>query len=566
MSEPEPEPEPEPELEIRTARGRMTLAAALDLEYDVLPVLTSRQTQLAFLRDTEERPQQILALVSRHLGIATSNCVLTPSSEWIFGTFNLCLPITILDTRSGRLPPRVVMRLAVPQKSGESFAPGTVDEKLRCEAATYVWLERECPMIPIPRLLGIGFPGCQSFTRIENESWLHWMRWQVRRVLVWLRGDTLPDFYAHHRSAAQDLGYILIEYVEHGAMLSSSWREHFDDSTKRKNLYAGLANIMLNLSRVPLPRIGSWTMGNEGTISLTNRPFIDLNACWARDRIPLRIPRDRTYSSTGSYLQDLLAYQDARMQHQPNSILSRKDGLYQLSALVGLRAILPQIFKPESVREQYALHLCDLHQSNIFVDDDWNITRIIDFEFACSYPIELFHVPHWLTDRSMDELRGPEEVKYKAAYDQFVNSVAEREGATQGTSTLSQLLREHWSSGRMWCVAALGSVNGFPLIFSHHLRPRYIKEWDLESHAGPLAQLWSENVSEFLEAKARDFQDYERKVREVFMEVAAIEHGQSAVRECLPSNASEVAKVEEPPVNAPLCSAEEIGGGEKPKD
>ncbi|KEQ98347.1 hypothetical protein AUEXF2481DRAFT_36860 [Aureobasidium subglaciale EXF-2481] len=54
------------------------------------------------------------------------------------------------------------MRFPLPYNIGEYFAPGTIDEKLRCEAATYVWLNKHCPTIPLPRLLGMGFPGSQS--------------------------------------------------------------------------------------------------------------------------------------------------------------------------------------------------------------------------------------------------------------------------------------------------------------------------------------------------------------------------------------------------------------------
>lgn len=32
--------------------------------------------------------------------------------------------------------------------------------------------------------------------------------------------------------------------------------------------------------------------------------------------------------------------------------------------------------------------LTDLHQSNIFVDNDWHITAIVDLEWACSRPIK----------------------------------------------------------------------------------------------------------------------------------------------------------------------------------
>jgi hypothetical protein len=69
------------------------------------------------------------------------------------------------------------------------------------------------------------------------------------------------------------------------------------------------------------------------------------------------------------------------MRHQPNSILSEEDGIYQLSALVGLRDLLPR-FWDRSASGSFVLDLADLHQSNIFVDEDWNVTRLINLEFA----------------------------------------------------------------------------------------------------------------------------------------------------------------------------------------
>jgi hypothetical protein len=37
-----------------------------------------------------------------------------------------------------------------------------VDEKLRCEVATYSWIHQNCPMVPIPCLYGFGFPDGQT--------------------------------------------------------------------------------------------------------------------------------------------------------------------------------------------------------------------------------------------------------------------------------------------------------------------------------------------------------------------------------------------------------------------
>jgi hypothetical protein len=54
-------------------------------------------------------------------------------------------------------------------------------------------------------------------------------------------------------------GYLVMDYI--GSldlqMLSKTWNEHRHQRDKRTNLFKGLSRIMLALSRVPLPRIGS---------------------------------------------------------------------------------------------------------------------------------------------------------------------------------------------------------------------------------------------------------------------------------------------------------------------
>lgn len=208
------------------------------------------------------------------------------------------------------------------------------------------------------------------------------------------------------------------------------------------------------------------------------------------------------------------------MQHQPNSVLDRDDGISQLSALVGLRAILPRHFNIHQNHEQFVMNFTDLHQSNIFVDENWNITRVIDLEFAYSCPIELVQVPHWLSGRGVDQLYGPHLEEFQILHDQFVDVVAGRERAKQQNDALSQRLREDWSSGRIWYTMALGSLDALPSLFAQHLQGRYFQKWQFETHAWPLAQLWTENVSKFLEMKVDGMQEYKDKVRRVFSEVA----------------------------------------------
>lgn len=101
-------------------------------------------------------------------------------------------------------------------------------------------------------------------------------------------------------------------------------------------------------------------------------------------------------------------YHDNRIHHQPNSIHDEDDGYQQLAALTMMRAILPQFISRDYRHGPFVFTLTDLHQSNIFVDDKWNITGLIDLEWACSLPIELQSPPYWLSGRSVDDIEHGE--------------------------------------------------------------------------------------------------------------------------------------------------------------
>jgi hypothetical protein len=58
--------------------------------------------------------------------------------------FNVCAPVYVDDwVRSPRK--RVLIRYALPFKLAESQCPGNVEETLRCEAATFIWIKQYCP-------------------------------------------------------------------------------------------------------------------------------------------------------------------------------------------------------------------------------------------------------------------------------------------------------------------------------------------------------------------------------------------------------------------------------------
>jgi hypothetical protein len=149
---------------IRTTKWKeVTLEEALDDDWDMIPPLTAFAKTREYCQYLDRNRIQLERIISRHLGMPSTDFVLLSQDHWVWGSFNVCLPLDIKRTnRTSRLPRQAILRFPLPFRCGEEYSPGNVEEKLRCEAATYIWLQQNCPSIPTPRLLAIGLPGAES--------------------------------------------------------------------------------------------------------------------------------------------------------------------------------------------------------------------------------------------------------------------------------------------------------------------------------------------------------------------------------------------------------------------
>jgi hypothetical protein len=157
-------------------------------------------------------------------------------------------------------------------------------------------------------------------------------------------------------------------------MLSNTWPEKQHDINLRTNFFRDLSRILLSTSRIPLPQIGSFSIDSGGFLCLNNRPLsIEIQEL-ENEKVSIDIPRDCTYSSVESYVADILCTHDSRLRDQPNAVNNIQDCGYQMSALAAMRTITPLVFRRDFRRGPFVFTLTDLHQSNIFVDDNWHIT------------------------------------------------------------------------------------------------------------------------------------------------------------------------------------------------
>lgn len=281
---------------------------------------------------------------------------------------------------------------------------------------------------------------------------------------------------------------------------------------------------MLALGKIPLPRIGSLTMDDEGVISLTNRPLTFQLHQLENEGIPTDIDRGMTYVTTESYLLDLLTCHDSNMVHQMNAVNDEEDCRSQMAALATMRAVLPSFIRRDLRRGPFLLTLTDLHQSNIFVDDEWNVKGIIDLEWACSLPLEMQHPPYWLTGQSVDGLQGEQLTLFDEVYREFLDVFAHEEALLLPGPRESQkiplsrtdTMKRGWEEGNFFYFLALDSTTGLYALFIQHIQERFDYHVKRDAFRQVVSPYWRSQSQDFIAAKIQQKSEYDRRLREMF--------------------------------------------------
>ncbi|EEP82722.1 predicted protein [Uncinocarpus reesii 1704] len=296
-------------------------------------------------------------------------------------------------------------------------------------------------------------------------------------------------------------------------MLSYTWDDNRDNKDLRTNLFRGLSQVLLALARVPVPRIGSFTINENGFLVLNNRPLsLELHQLES-EQIPVDISRNMTYSSVDSYVTDTLAFHDSRLHYQPNAVNDIFDGAYQAPALTVMKATASHFFSRDLRHGPFVYVLNDIHQSNILVDENWNITCLIDLEWACARPIEMLHPPHWLTSQSVDTIDLD---LFTPLHQEFVDILEGQESDDEDMS-ISALMKRGWHNKAFWFSLALMSPTGIFALFHDHIRPRFT---DHENEKGyfqaVLKHYWTPGMEAFLTRKVEEKIAYDKKLRAEF--------------------------------------------------
>ncbi|EEP81184.1 predicted protein [Uncinocarpus reesii 1704] len=303
----------------RLRRGEVTYSWARNAETNILVALEDHKKTIKLCANLLKKSALLQQAAAHHLRLSPEQCEPSHPKSWLFGSFNVCIPISVPGNKE------VLMRFPILHRIGESFRPGNADEKLRCEAGAYAWLRENCPSIPVPKLYGFSLSTGQNFTAIENLPPVPRLLHHLRRRLLKLFGCAVPSAYIPQEGLDLSIlkaGYLLIERIpeSYGRMLSCTWEDKRHDKGLRANLFKGISKTILTLAQVPVPRIGSFMIDDSGFLTLSNRPLTLEIMDSESQQIPVDIPRDMTYSSVNAYVLDCLSFHDNRLHFQPNAI------------------------------------------------------------------------------------------------------------------------------------------------------------------------------------------------------------------------------------------------------
>ncbi|KAJ0424772.1 hypothetical protein BJY00DRAFT_298786 [Aspergillus carlsbadensis] len=509
-------PNSPPEPHKALLRGFITLSDAEQEEEDMRTRLLYSEQRGAFYSKLKAQGGEIKSVVASHCGLAHPDLVhISPMYDdtrifWLHGSFNVCIPVTV--EQPGKLPSaKMAFRVPLPYKVGEHHYPSNCEEKLRLEAATYIWINKNCPEIPTAALRGFGVSG--------GVSRFKWSVWQFFQTL---RGETyFCDYIPQRRATFIDHAYMLIDWIdnEDEQVLSNVFRApHTEEQTQ--NLYQSMAKIIVSLAKVPQPRIGSWTISDDGRLSLSNRPLFCHLQELENMNISSGMARNTTYTSADTFCLDLLDGHDNRLRYQANAAFDENDARSQAVDLVLMRSALSQ-FTDRSLRDgPFVMHLTDMHISNVFVDKDWNIKHLIDLEWACSVPLEHALAPCWLTDKGVDQLTEMEYEKFEKHYRLLTDAIRKQESNTpiqyNGTAfSLAATMDRVFDDRHYWYLFSLRTPKGLFNVCREQLQPLYDKV-PKESLRAAFSPFWTPGMSSFVNMKVKDFADYIQHVREIF--------------------------------------------------
>ncbi|XP_044716975.1 phosphotransferase enzyme family domain-containing protein [Hirsutella rhossiliensis] len=197
-------------------------------------------------------------------------------------------------------------------------------------------------------------------------------------------------------------------------------------------LYRQMANIILRLSTLSFPRIGSLVQDKRGLISVSGRPLIqNMSSLVEFAGVPPTLLPSQQYLTSTQWYSAMADMHLSQVTFQRNDAIEDEDDARdkfvarQLFRRLASRGRLATGFEPENGGDNettFRLYSEDLRPSNVLIDKDLRVVGVIDWEFTYVAPAEFsFDPPWWLLLKSPEYWPGGY-VPWMEAYEPRLNT------------------------------------------------------------------------------------------------------------------------------------------------
>jgi hypothetical protein len=193
-----------------------------------------------------------------------------------------------------------------------------------------------------------------------------------------------------------------------------------------------------------------------------------------------------------------------------------------MGAVAMLRAV-PHHFIDRTLREgPFIMMPTDLHQSNLLVDEQWNITYLIDLEWICALPAQMCVEPHWLTGRGVDEITGEHLDEYNAVRTEFLRILEEVEAEYREKEpslfSLAKMMETGWQTGSFWYFVSIMTVDAAYNVFHQHVYKTYTSAPRTTKMYEHFSRFWCPQSERITETKLVDRETYNKQLKALFNE------------------------------------------------
>ncbi|GKZ96535.1 hypothetical protein AnigIFM59636_011050 [Aspergillus niger] len=274
------------------------------------------------------------------------------------------------------------------------------------------------------------------------------------------------------------------------------------DEDDLRKLYAELAEVLLKLAKPEFPSIGSLVQVDDFTWEVASRPLsMNMNelvrlGTLPRSKLP---PLDATFKSTSSYIEALAQLNIQHLIHQRNNAIESADDCrrkYVARQLFYKLAKEKKLFNLCHEHGPFRLWCDDLRPGNVLLNDDMQVTGVVDWEFTYAAPVEFSYAPPWwlLIENPDQWPNGIEDWTrvFHRRLKTFLSAMRRCEDAegVHGESRLSDEMQKSWQSGDFWVVYAVLHSFAFDAIYWLEIDKRYFGPTETDE----ASEAWKERV------------------------------------------------------------------------